>query len=532
MISHYKMFFKINKSSQISLCYILLKKTSLSTCRYFSLGLYYNYSSPSRKVQALNKHENAYCGESRSDLKTYTLEEVGNHDTKEKGIWVTFRHGVYDITNFVDKHPGGSSKIMMAAGASIEPFWTIFANHNNSDIYSLLESMRIGNLSSEEAKAAGETDDPYANEPKRHKALKINGYKPFCAETPGKLLVESFHTPEDIFYVRNHLPVPEVELDGYEIELAIEEDTKLTLNLESLKKYPEYTVSTTIMCGGNRRSEMSEVKPLKGLRWDIGAVGTAKWTGARLCDILKDMGINEDKYNHVQFEGHDLDPSGTPYGASIPISKAMDPKGDVILAYKMNGRPIPKDHGFPVRAIVPGVVGARNVKWLAKVIVSKEECQSQFQQGDYKLFSPNTDWDTVDFSKSPAIQEMPVISAICTPEKMETIKVVDGKIPVKGYAWSGGGKKIIRVDVTCDNGDNWHTADIIAQDLDAKENRHWSWILWMINLPVDIKTNEIEIWSKAVDSSCNVQPESVKNIWNLRGFLCNSYHKIKVKLEY
>uniref|UniRef100_V9IET3 Sulfite oxidase n=1 Tax=Apis cerana TaxID=7461 RepID=V9IET3_APICE len=151
------------------------------------------------------------------------------------------------------------------------------------------------------------------------------------------------------------------------------------------------------MCAGNRRSEMTKEKQLKGLNWGIGAVGNATWTGTRLCDILKDLKIKEDDYNHIQFEGYDLDPSGTPYGASIPISKAMDSRADIILAYEMNEQPIPRDHGFPIRVIVPGVVGARNVKWLAKIIVSKKESQSQWQQNDYKVFSPNTDWDNVDF---------------------------------------------------------------------------------------------------------------------------------------
>ena len=161
----------------------------------------------------------------------------------------------------------------------------------------------------------------------------------------------------------------------------------------------------------------------------------------------------------LQFEGMDYDPSGIPYGPSIPICKALDPKSDVLLAYEMNGEPIPLDHGFPVRVIVPGVVGARNVKWLGnlfsffwllwinfpwkisfkqrnfcsgKIIISKEESPSQWQRGDYKGFSPSITWDNVDFSKAPAIQEMPVTSAICIPEPGEKVKVNGGKITVKG----------------------------------------------------------------------------------------------------
>nr|XP_012141398.1 PREDICTED: probable sulfite oxidase, mitochondrial [Megachile rotundata] len=505
------------------------KCTAYITIATSLLGIY--FYTTRKEVYALNKKD-VQCGEFQANLKTYSLEEVGKHDNKKDGVWVTFKQGVYDVTNFIEKHPGGPSKLLMAAGGSIEPFWAIFANHNSSEIYELLETMRIGNISEEDTISNKLNDsDPYSNEPIRHKALKINGHKPFCAEPPSALLIESFITPVELFYVRNHLPVPHIDIKTYTLELAVEETTKKTLKFEDIKRYPKYTITSAIMCGGNRRSEMAKEKELKGLSWGVGAVGNATWTGARLYDVLKDLGIKEDDYNHIQFEGYDLDPSGTPYGASIPISKAMDPKADIILAYEMNGKPISKDHGFPIRVIVPGVVGARNVKWLAKIIVSKEESQSQWQRRDYKGFSPSTDWNNVDFSKAPAIQEMPVVSAICVPESSETVKVVNGKVNVKGYAWSGGGRKIIRVDVTNDHGKTWYTANFHAEDSNAKEGRYWSWTLWNVDLPVNKESKEMEIWAKAVDASYNVQPESFKNIWNLRGFLCNAYHKVQIKLE-
>lgn len=495
------------------------------------LGISYYTFKYKKNVYTFNATQDIQCGQLRKDMKIYTLEEVGKHDKKENRIWVTFGQGVYDITDFIDKHPGGSSKILMAAGGSIDPFWSIFANHNTPEIYSLLESMRIGNISEEDAKSnKNDLYDPYANEPTRHKTLIVNGHKPFCAEPPSSMLVESFLTPVDFFYIRNHLPVPQIDLKDYQLELAIEGEIKKTLDFETIKKYDKHTITAAIMCGGNRRSEMSEVKKLKGISWNVGAVGNATWTGVRLYDVLKDLGINEDAFNHVQFEGYDLDPSGTPYGASIPITKAMDPRGDVILAYEMNGKPLSRDHGFPIRVIVPGVVGARNVKWLSKICISKQESQSQWQQGDYKGFSPSTDWDTVDFSKSPAIQEMPVISAICDPQNSDVVEVKNGKVQVKGYAWSGGGHKIIRVDVTNDKGKTWHTADL-TEDLQAKQDRYWSWSLWRVELPVNKNINEIEIWAKAVDSAYNVQPESFANIYNIRGLLCNAYHRVKIKLK-
>jgi sulfite oxidase len=102
--------------------------------------------------------------------------------------------------------------------------------------------------------------------------------------------VENFKTPSDIFYVRNHLPVPLVNLENYKLELALEGETVKSLTLNEIKLYPKYTITSAVMCGGNRRSEMAETKSLKGLSWNIGAVGNASWTGARLCDVLQHLG--------------------------------------------------------------------------------------------------------------------------------------------------------------------------------------------------------------------------------------------------
>lgn len=231
-----------------------------------------------------------------------------------------------------------------------------------------------------------------------------------------------------------------------------------------------------------------------------------------------------------------MDPTSTHYAASIPLAKAMDPRGDVILAYEMNGQPLPRDHGFPVRVICPGIVGARNVKWLSRIAVSDSESDSHWQQNDYKGFSPSTDWDTVDFSKSPAIQNMPVTSAICTPKSDQQIKRnANGTITVQGYAWSGGGNKIVRVDVTADSGKTWYVAKlkhgIKQNDDDSNINgRNWAWTLWTAEIPIVDGAKAIEVWSKAVDANYNVQPETFENTWNLRGVLSNAYSRVKFNI--
>lgn len=471
--------------------------------------------------------------ETRKDLPVFTLDEVMQHTSSETRIWVTYGQGVYDITEFVSQHPGGPEKISMAAGTSVEPFWMLYGVHKNPNVLAILEKYRIGNLSAEEAaEASANLEDPYAKDPRRHPALKPSSKKPFNAEPPPSILADSLITPVDLFYVRNHLPVPDIKEKDYNLEINFKgKDYSLSLN-DLKKKFEKVTITATVMCAGNRRGEMTQVKPVKGLNWGHAAIGNATWSGPRLRDVLKYIGVNEEDpaIQHIQFEGLDTDVANVPYGASIPFEKAIDPKGDVILAYEMNGEPLPRDHGYPVRAVVPGVVGARNVKWLGRIVVTDVESDSHWQQNDYKGFNPSVDWDTVDFKKSPAIQELPVISAICSPESGSVIKLnPNNSISLKGYAWSGGGRRIVRVDVTADSGKTWHSADIFAQDT-AKEPRHWGWSLWSIDVPLPKGTKEIEVWAKAVDSSYNTQPETFANIWNLRGVLSNAYHRVKVKV--
>lgn len=331
------------------------------------------------------------------------------------------------------------------------------------------------------------------------------------------------------------MPTPDISIKDYELEVEIEATGKTKVfTINDLKKFKKEKVVAVVMCGGNRRSEMNAVKEVKGLSWSSAACGNAEWTGVRLCDFLEAMGVKSDEKSHVIFEGYDRDPTYTPYAASIPLSKAMDPRGDVILAYEMNGKTLTRDHGFPLRCVVPGVVGARNVKWLGKIIISKNESDSHWQQNDYKSFNPSVDWDTVDFKTAPAIQNMPVTSAICSPSPNDyALKIVDDHLEIKGYAYSGGGNKIIRVDVTSDAGETWISANLeqLPDSDNVSAGRHYAWTLFTARVPIKKGQTYVEVWSKAVDSSYNCQPEHFKNIWNLRGVLSNAYSRLGINLK-
>ncbi|TMW55782.1 hypothetical protein Poli38472_010664 [Pythium oligandrum] len=505
-------------------------------------------------------------GERIESLPTFSLQEVQEHTgAKKNGTWVVYRHGVYDITKFIASHPGGT-KILLAAGKSIEPFWQLYAAHNHGDVHKILESLRIGNLREEDVvmleKLRKERygDGPYSGDPTRHPALKINSSMPFNAEPPPELLMESFITPNELFFVRNHLPVPDVDVENYRLKisgLGIMKGKEISFTMDELKsKFKHHTVATTIQCAGNRRAEMSGVKQVNGLSWDTTALSTANWTGVRLSDVLASVGVEEEDcreghdcaiaenidtcddcncvIQHVQFEGLDVDTEGNCYGASIPIGTALDPRKDVLLAFEMNGEPIPRDHGYPLRVIVPGTVGARNVKFVHRIVLAADESPSFWQQRDYKGFPPNVDYTRDDYWKfaGDSIQELPVQSAITEP-KNGSLHAVEAAtdssiITVKGYAWSGGGRNIIRVDVSIDGGKTWTPAELHESGRRQKYNRAWAWTPWELDVEVPPGTKNLDVMCKAVDSSYNVQPDTIAPIWNMRGVLNNAWHRVRV----
>lgn len=472
------------------------------------------------------------CEEKKDEpLPQFTRAEVAQHKSKETGIWVIYKEGVYDITEFVDQHPGGLAKIMLGAGSNIDPFWHVYQQHQVPHIREMLEMYRIGELvEADRNLVVVPSADPYANDPWRVPEFSVSSQKPFNAEPPLEILANGMVTPNEYFFVRNHLPVPQVDPASYVLEICgegIKEPIRLTL--EDLKKFPKREVTAVIQCAGNRRSELTTVRPVKGLGWGAGAISNAVWGGVYLRDIFKAYGIDESTatFKHLQFEGLDKDITNASYGGSVPVDVFRNT--EVVLAYEMNGRELPRDHGYPLRAVVPGVVGARNVKWLSKVILSPEESKAFWQTSDYKGFSPSVTWETVDYASAPAIQELPVQSAILLPKAGSTVDPLDSKITVKGYAWSGGGKGIVRVDVSIDGGKTWHVANL--QRPEQERGKEWGWTQWQAKVPVEAESmdkGKLDIVCKAVDTSYNTQPDTVDHIWNFRGVLCNAWHHVNV----
>ncbi|XP_010485345.1 PREDICTED: sulfite oxidase isoform X2 [Camelina sativa] len=380
----------------------------------------------------------------------------------------------------------------------------------------------------------------YSQEPHRHPSLKVNAKEPFNAEPPRSALVSSYVTPVDLFYKRNHGPIPIVDhLDSsYSVTLTGLIQNPRKLFIKDIRSLPKYNVTATLQCAGNRRTAMSKVRNVRGVGWDVSAIGNAVWGGAKLADVLELVGIpnltgsTDLGGRHVEFVSVDRckEENGGPYKASIPLSQATNPEADVLLAYEMNGETLNRDHGFPLRVVVPGVIGARSVKWLDSINVIAEECQGFFMQKDYKMFPPSVNWDNIDWSSRRPQMDFPVQSAICSVEDVQMVK--PGKVSIKGYAVSGGGRGIERVDISLDGGKNWVEASRTQKPEMHYISEHnssdkWAWVLFEATIDVSQTT---EVIAKAVDSAANVQPENVESVWNLRGVLNTSWHRVLLRL--
>jgi sulfite oxidase len=444
----------------------------------------------------------------------YTEDQIKQHNT-ENDAWVSYKSGVYDITKFIECHPGGKDKIMSAAGKPLEPYWELYQQHYTDDIYTILEDYKIGTTDTYSKKTA----DPYINEPIRNNTLTIHKNKPYNAEADLIKLRKHYITPTENIFVRNHHPVPIINPDTYYLTLTNKYGS-INLSLNDIKKdYPHHTVTSTIQCAGNRRSEFNKIDKTLGLPWKAGAIYNAKWTGVYLKDILLDHELFLDE-KYVHFIGQD-----NPYDSSISINKVMDSNQDVLLAFKLNDEDIPADHGYPLRAIVPGYFGGKNVKWLKEIRLSNKESDSTWQRGvAYKGLAPNikdiTVLDKETIESIPTIEELPIQSIIC-----DLVDQGDDKVLVKGIAYSGGGKKIVRVDVSNDNGSTWKPATL-EEGSEQERNRSWGWTFWSIKMS---KKDSMEIVSKAIDSSYNTQPNKIETIWNRRGILNNSVFRYLFK---
>lgn len=345
---------------------------------------------------------------------------------------------------------------------------------------------------------------------------------PRNAEPELAKLVKSWITPVKHFYVRSHAPNPDIDVNQYALTLEGRVRTPLTLTLKDLGRLPRHTVTATLTCAGNRRAEFNQEGKVGGVQWEAGAIGNARWSGIALADVLKQAGVLEDA-KHVWFEGLDeiqRKDGVIPFGGSIPLEKAMV-QGDLpgaLLADQMNGQPLTPDHGYPLRTVVPGYIGARSVKWLGKIIVSDKPSPNHYLATGYKIVKK---MDPIDWTESGPIYRYPINGAIATPAP--NVAVPAGWLDLSGYVLPTGrpGSTAKRIQVSADNGVTWE----LAQGLG--ETSEYCWQLWKARVKVTPRTEAILL--RAYDNSGGFMPFRVP--WNAKGYLQNSWYRLPIRVS-
>jgi len=356
----------------------------------------------------------------------------------------------------------------------------------------------------------------------KHDALLVRSEHPFNAGPPADRLRARFLTPTELFFVRNHGEVPEVDRGAFRLRLGGEVEQPLELSLADLGAFPRRTIVATLQCAGNRRQELVRHRPIPHeLPWGIEAISTAAWAGVSLADLLA-AARPTPAARHVAFTGLDeTERRGERfrYGGSIPLERALAP--EVLLATEMSGMPLPAIHGGPLRVLVPGWIGARSVKWLAEIELRATPSDNYFQRVAYRLFPASAGPETVDWESGAMLGELPVVSLITAPE--EDARLAPGPTRIEGVALSGGGREIVRVEVTGDGGASWATAAL------EPSSERWAWRFWRAEL--DLAPGERELAVRAWDAAAQTQPATIAEVWNFKGYANNAWHRVRVRVE-
>ncbi|MCJ1301570.1 hypothetical protein MMC08_004371 [Hypocenomyce scalaris] len=398
---------------------------------------------------------------------------------------------------------------------------------------------------------------PDSHVPRDPRLIRLTGVHPFNVEAPlSALFNEGFLTSPELFYVRNHGAVPEVhdeDIPNWEftVEGLVENPMTITLrDLMDRENYDQVTCPITLVCAGNRRKEQNQVRKSKGFSWGSAGLSTALFTGVVMADVLKKARPKRGA-KYVCMEGADKLPNGF-YGTSVKLNWVRDPNRGMMLSYMMNGEMLRPDHGKPLRAVIPGQIGGRSVKWLKKLIITDAPSDNWYHIYDNRVLpcmvSPeesasNPKWWTDD---RYAIYDLSTNSAIAYPAHEEQLSLVGGpdKYKVKGYAYGGGGRRITRVEISIDKGRSWRLADIdyaedryrdVERDLyGGRLDMAWRetcfcWCFWALDIPVSELKDAKDVLVRAMDESMNIQPRDM--YWSVLGMMNNPWFRVTIAHE-
>ena len=350
--------------------------------------------------------------------------------------------------------------------------------------------------------------------------MVVHEREPFNAEPPPNALAGHPVTAVDTFYARNHGPIPRLDAASWRLRVDGLVDRPLELGLAELRTaFAEHELTATLQCAGNRRAGLMAVRDIPGeAPWGPAATSTAVWSGTRLADVLAAAGVRGSAA-HVWFSAPDVAAGARPpqpYGSSIDLAKAT--AAEVLLAWSMNGAPLRAAHGAPLRAVVPGWIGARSVKWLRAVTVADRPSDNWFQASAYRVLPPGADPLAAGPGDGISLSTVALNAAILDPADGATLP--PGPVTVRGYALAGGGRGVRRVDVSADGGDRWVQADLGADD------GPWAWRQWSAG--VRPRPGPVELVARAWDDSGSTTPAEAGPLWNPKGYVNNSWDRVRV----
>jgi len=309
--------------------------------------------------------------------------------------------------------------------------------------------------------------------------------------------IDSYLTPTELFYIRSHFPTPNLNPDFYQLRIDGAVRRPFALSYDDLRSMRSETRVATLECAGNSRVFL--VPQVQGAQWELGAVGNAEWTGVPLRALLDRADLAEDACEII-LEGADrgmpkeepLPPAPISYAWSLPRAKATKP--EVLIAYEMNGRALSQDHGFPVRAIVPGHYGMASVKWLKRIQAVCEPFHGYWQTSDYAY------WAWLDGKPvRRALGEMKLKSEIARPRVYETLGP-NRIYTIAGTTWAGE-TDVTEVAVSTDGGQTWTEAEFLDP------MRRHAWRRWEFDWLTPKKPGRYTLLARAKDAGGALQPD-------------------------
>ena len=322
-------------------------------------------------------------------------------------------------------------------------------------------------------------------------------------------------TPIGMHYLLIHFDIPYIDPSTWRLEIDGRVSRSLSLSLADLKSHPRITAPVTLECAGNGRARLLP-RP-RSQPWLEEAVGTGEWTGTPLGPVLQEAGLLDDAVE-VLFTGLDRGEQGRVeqwYERSLPVDEALRP--DVLLVYELNGVPLPPQHGFPLRLIVPGWYGMAHVKWLGRITLLNEPFWGYQQNVFYRIAQDEDDPGVLVTRIQPrALMIPPGIPVLETRERLLT----PGRHTLRGRAWSGWAP-VGRVEVSPDGGTTWAEAELVPP-LGEHAWRGWSFT-W------EAAEGRHELLARATDDAGNSQP--LEPVWNLRGVSNNACQRVVVNVR-